>query len=114
MPRKMVPMPRRPLTRSLLPDSTLCGCRSCGEVFSGVRAFDDHRNQGRGRERACRWPFEIGLVLNRHRVWRYPLPEEERPAHWRGDGSKAGGGRHPHVEQAHGGSARRAAPACER
>jgi hypothetical protein len=71
------------LTRTLPPESTLCGCRTCGLVFSGLGPFDDHRKQGPGKERACRRPPEVGLMRNKHGVWRYPLPEDKRPAHWK-------------------------------
>lgn len=41
-------------------------CRSCGETFAGVLAFDAHRVNGK-----CVQPVEVGLLLDDADRWKF-------------------------------------------
>jgi hypothetical protein len=43
------------------------GCRGCGEVFTGLSAFDRHRNRGK-----CLAPGSVSLVQRPDGIWRLP------------------------------------------
>jgi hypothetical protein len=52
--------------------SKRCGCRSCGQYFRSVRAFDKHRS-GAYPDRRCLTAAEMleaGLELHRLGYWR--------------------------------------------
>lgn len=47
----------------LPPGTSVCGCASCGEIFTGTWGFDEHwRNEHQGPEAA-------GLVVKRRTEW---------------------------------------------
>lgn len=58
----------------LPPGRAACGCRSCGEVFTCVSAFDHHQTHDYGTERPtiCHAPDKRGLVL-------YERPDKANP-----------------------------------
>lgn len=60
-------------------------CGACGEVFSGLTAFDAHRT-GKPQDRSCADPAELGMEIKRRgdngTVWGYPAPENA-PDYWR-------------------------------
>lgn len=64
------------------------GCAACGRAFTSVGAFDAHRNRGKGRERGCQDPAEVGLVLRDNGMWGFE-PPAEMPAHWKKGDSDA-------------------------
>jgi len=45
-------------TTNAPPGHSRCVCRSCGETFSGLTAFDKHRRGGR-----CLDPAELGMEI---------------------------------------------------
>lgn len=61
------------------PGSQRCECAACGEWFSGLSGFDDHRTGPHDTGRRCRTPDEIearGYVKD-DSVWKRDVPRPE-------------------------------------
>jgi len=56
-----------PLKASLGTGLQTSGCRGCGEVFTGLSAFDRHRSRG-----TCLPPVSVSLVQRPDGIWRLP------------------------------------------
>lgn len=62
---------------SLRPGSAACACDACGERFTSISAFDEHRTgpfeqNGRPHQRRCRTAAEMiarGMVRNDRGYW---------------------------------------------
>lgn len=65
----------------LPPGTSVCGCASCGEIFSGIWAFDEHwKGVSLRSDGNCLKAADVGLVVKRRTkwgaaVWGWPLKE---------------------------------------
>lgn len=54
-------------------------CGACHETFTGITAFDKHRDGSHTKGRYCRTPKDVGLVLSgrNYSCWGFPGSEND-------------------------------------
>ena len=72
--------PAAALVAALEAAVTACTCAPCGREFAGLTAFDKHQDANYKRTPAviCQDPASLGMILNPHGRWGFPLNESGR------------------------------------